>query len=407
MNNIYFSSIFEELFSALNEAKIPYFLMRDYQSAETVQQSEDVDVVLDENTRDEANRVIICNGWQTPKNNINFYGHQQYFKWDGKRVVKLDVIYGLYFANGLYSINDQASIFSNVREYGIARIPKSLDGLLIHICHLIYDKKEVSDKNRRFLEYLVDNITEENGFLVTCAKCLLYESNVDTIINLGSDLCSKDIVKKHSNFLVKARWFYKRCQAHIFQKKTVTIAIIGVDGTGKSTSIDAIKNYYGNAVASQYMGFRLFQTKLAKSWYGQNKRIPILSFFIDCIMLPYEMWYRYKHALSEGKEIVLFDRYPWEIYDNSRGIARVINYLLFKVLFTKPDGIIYLYCRAETSLSRKTDIEDEKAFKLMKENFDKQYKEYPGALVLNTDNEGVEEVRNRTIAYVSVLNNLK
>ena len=403
MNNIKFNPFFEELFSALNEAKIQYFLMRDYQSVETVQQSEDVDVVMDENSRNKANSVIISSGWQTPKHNINYYGHQQYYKWDGEKVIKLDIIYGLYFGNGLYSIKDQASIFSGVIEFGSARIPKPTDGLLIQICHLIYDKKDISEKNRLFLVYLLSQITDKDSLLFTCGNCLLSENDENVFDCLGIDLCNKGMVQKHNSFYVEARWLYKKCLAHFVHKKSVTIAIIGVDGTGKSTSINAINEYYGDAVATQYMGFRLFQTKIAKSWYGRKKRIPIIGFFVDCIILPYEMWYRYIHALSEGNDIVLFDRYPWEIYDNSCGIARIINYCLFKLLFKKPDGIIYLYCSVDTSLSRKDDIVDEKAFRRMKAAFDKQYKEYSGTLALNTDDMGVEDVRNRTISYVSVL----
>lgn len=403
LNDNSFGSILDELFVAFNRENISYFLMRDYADFESVNNSSDVDVVIEERIRNWAHSIIINAGWKTPKHNINYYSHQQYYKWNGERVVKLDVIYGLYFGNGLYSMNCQENIFSHVEKMGPANIPSPADGLLIHICHLVYDKYEISPKNRIFLEYLTSKVTNEDEFVLISAKCLLSGEDSSTLRNVGSDLCNKRIVKRHSSFLVDIRWLYKKCLAHLFIKKTITVSLIGVDGVGKSTSVDALKCYYGDKVITQYMGFKLFQTGIAKKWYASNRRIPIIGFIADCIILPYEMRRRYVSALSQSKGIVLFDRYPWEIYDNSKGIARCVNYILFKLLFKRPDGVIYLHCSVETSLSRKSDIEDVESFRIMKRCFDNQYMKYPGALVVDTDINDINTVKNKTIEYVAIL----
>ena len=396
-----FGDLLDGLFYSLNKENIPYFIMRDYMNCESVTNSGDVDVVVEEKYRDRANSIILEEGWKTRKYNLNFYGHQQYYKWDGTRVVKLDIMYGIYFSNGLYSLTNQHSLFSRVEKMGIANIPACEDGLLIHICHLSYDKKEVSDKNRRFLEYLIDNATGTNEFLLTCAKCIL--SNNNSLHSIGCDLCHNGLVIKHSSIMVKIRWLYIRSLAHFVHKHSVSIALIGVDGTGKSTSIEAINDYFNDRSVIQYMGFKQFQTKIAQKWYSNEKRIPVISFIADCIILPLEMRKRIWKAYSQKKRIVLFDRYPWEIYDNSHGLARYINYVLFKLCFRKPDGLVYLHCPVDISLLRKCDIEDIELFRGMKKRFDKQYLNYPGALVLDSSVLDKDEVKEKTIEYAIII----
>lgn len=401
--------LLEEIFNALNNNTVRYCIMRDYESIDNILKGEDIDIVVHIADRAKVIAILEQHNWQSPKHNFNYHGHQQFFKWDGTRVVKLDILFGLFFGNGCYSMVDQDRIFDNTHLVGFIRIPSYEDGLLIQLCHICLDKKCISDKNQKFLEYLCAKVRKEDRpdlydyiFLIKKNK-----DNPESFSRVREKMIQRGAIIGHNKLTRKSVWVIKKALAHFVMKQQLTVAIIGVDGSGKSTSVDALKQHYGDMVFTQYFGFRQHKTSLAQKRYSGYKHIPVISFIIDCIVLFYEMKYRYREAISSGKRILLFDRYPWEAYDNTSGkIAKFINFIVFKVPFRKPDGIVYLHCPVVVSLSRKDDITDVAGFKRMKFNFDKTYKDLPGVLEIDTSCVSREEVKCKTVEYVCMLDSL-
>lgn len=401
--------LLEDIFNALNKNTVRYCIMRDYESMDNILKGDDIDIVVHIDDKPKVIAIMEQHNWQSPKHNFNYHGHQQFFKWDGTRVVKLDILYGLFFDNGCYSIVNQDRIFDNTHFAGFIRIPSYEDGLLIQLCHICLDKKSISDKNLKFLEYLCTKVKMEDrpdlyDYLYSIMK---NKNNPESFSHVRENMTLRGSIISHNKVVRKTVWLFKKILAHFVMKRQKTVAIIGVDGSGKSTSVDALKEHYGDLIFTQYFGFRQHKTNLAKKRYKGYKHIPIISFFIDCFVLFYEMKYRYREAIASRKRILIFDRYPWEAYDNTYGkIAKIINFIVFKAPFRKPDGIVYLHCPVDVSLSRKDDITDVMGFKRMKLNFDETYKNLPGVLEIDTSCVTREEVKYRTIEYVCMLDSL-
>jgi len=146
------------------------------------------------------------------------------------------------------------------------------------------------------------------------------------------------------------------------------VAITGVDGSGKSTIVKELHSIMGNNSAIVYMGKKDWQTKIA-NYAFEKKRFPSI---VNILILYFEFWYRYLKTFKNTK-VIIFDRYPTEMYLTQTGIRKKVYYLLFNILFPKPSYTFYLYCPVEFSLDRKDDIEDIDEFKIRKKLYDKLY----------------------------------
>lgn len=400
---IQFHDILTALFNELNINNVSYCVIRNYSSVQEVNKADDLDISI--SGEDKKNTVnIFCKlGWMTPAINYNKYGHQQFYKWDRKRLYKVDVIWDLSFANGKYILNDNICIYHNPNYIQEAKIPNDQIGLKILFLHVLLDKREMSITNHNNLKRLLSKLNNDK-FSDIVEKVIdgVFERNKrDEII--ASLLQEKVIIKNSKLAVIKHRAsnFIKRIQL-FFQKKKYKIAIIGLDGTGKSTVVKALGNYYQEKSVTQYFGFRDYETRLAlRRFNGNYYKIPILSPIKTAIVLYLEMLSRYHRVMSAKAKLKIFDRYVWESYDNEERIdARIIYKLLFKFFFPDVDATIYLYCPAEISLSRKDDIEDVNAFLKMKQCIDNIYLKKDKVITIDTNSHPPQEVTGLIVSYI-------
>lgn len=177
-----------------------------------------------------------------------------------------------------------------------------------------------------------------------------------------------------------------------------TFAIIGVDGSGKSTLISQLGQRFGEKAMTQYMGSVRFEDERIE--IIKNKQSLSVYDSIRLYFLIYKcFWDRYKTATKSNK-LVLFDRYVDERYINAKGKYRFLNVILYKYFFPKPSHIIYLHCSAETSFNRKSDIPDKSAFIAMKERFDEFYMKGKSNLCLSSDDSTPGELSEIAYNYI-------
>lgn len=368
-----FLPILSDLFQRFNNENISYCILRDFDSFEHINNGGDLDLSIKSNDKGRVIDLLESLTWLTAPFAVNDFSHTQFFKWDGFRLYKLDIIWDCYFEDGKYSLNPIIDIYQCERNLGCARTPSIENAIYLLLSHIAFDKKELSPKNKAFLHYLrieLNGSNELNEFVDFVLNCDF--KNIEVISNY---LIKNSIVFKNHYRIWRINKLLKRICYRLKTRKQYKFVIIGVDGTGKSSALNKVEDYYKNKVHTEYFGFRSWQTSMAKKYIDNNPiRYSAFRFPIRSVAMFREMRHRYNNSIRSHKPLLVYDRYVWEAYINTDNkLAKCIYRILFLTLFPKPDGIIYLYCPVEVSLSRKDDIEDHPAFIKMKERFDSMY----------------------------------
>ena len=397
------------VFSDLNTAGVRYSVLRGYIPIEELDTSKDIDVFVKKEDMHRFKAIMDKHGFKNPKINACRFPHIQFFNLYKEGIIKFDVVTELCFGESLITYKEADGLFDKtVMEEYIRVFPDSI-ALELLLIHILLDKGEISEENQQRVVNLClrnkkEAISEIDENLKELAiECLNEDidsiniyitKNKSRIIDALNHLKPRsDLNRLHARTNRNVKWRYRFHRLH-----RRSIALIGVDGSGKSTTIKELKKTLGEGCFVQYMGFREMETKWGKEWYASGKKfkikiIPFLGVYL-------EMWYRYlKYRFYNGR-IVLYDRFPWEAFDNGTGKYKAIYFLLFKVLFPRPYKVIYLHCSTETSLKRKNDITNVELFKSMKLRFDSKYKNDKKIMSFNTDVMETSDIVDQICKYI-------
>lgn len=179
-----------------------------------------------------------------------------------------------------------------------------------------------------------------------------------------------------------------------------SICILGVDGTGKSTVISKLSNYFGDSAVVQYMGLKNWETKIARFFYSNCSNNSIILWLRQLVHI-LELYHRvYKWKKSD--KIVIFDRYAYEqvLQYNKRRVSikgkimRTIMSIAYGKFFYKPTYTIYLKCDPDVSIKRKDDIttqEEIENFMKNKKIMDEYYTKQSDVVVLDTTSVSIDD----------------
>lgn len=397
MGEIKLNMYLRMLFDDFNKHNIKYCVIRDFFDENEINQSSDVDVSISIQDKKRVEEIFGLLGWISPKINLNTYSHKQYYKVTNGMCKKVDVIWGLYFSDGKYLYCNINKLYDNAIFLNGIKIPNYDDALLILLFHIVLDKKKLSDKNRRNLQRLLLYSTNQEVSLLA-HKLLMNENNFSLI---KERMFSMKLLYCRNNIIWR---FYRRfrCKLYEIKYRQVKIAVIGVDGTGKSSLLKMVKEKYSEKVCIVYMGFKDVNNPRALNLLREKKLawFPGIEGIRYYLGYSYEMKSRIKRGLKSKKKIIVYDRYSWEGYDNADfGYRKLFAYIFFKLIIPKPNLIIYLYCPIKISLLRKNDIPNIKEFGLMKKRFDNIYKK-KSTCCIDTSISSREEVLDKMIELV-------
>lgn len=380
----------------IRKAEIPYVILRGYDFSDKIFYEKEIDIYIDQKFRDKALAVFSELGWKRMSVAVPDYPHEQFYGKIDNILTKFDVIWKPVWGKGLIECRNIDLINTQI-------LMKCLNGteicvfepktaLILLVLHVIYDKKSLSMHNTEFLNFLSEHIAVCKNEINTSIFSVYFKSIIKKL--LLADGCTKYrseiIYFIKASKIVKYCWlkcfshglctFLHRIFAHI--KKFIypkTYCFVGIDGVGKSTAVRETTKFFEELSSNTYMG--------NKEEKKTHKIIRKVGLWID-------LWGRYLKALLNGKEVVLFDRYSWDNYIFSLGKKRVINFILFRMLFPTPRTIFYLHCPFEISQKRKLDIEQIDLYRSMKETLDGFYLHTSLAISINTNEKSQGEMLN-------------
>lgn len=380
----------DHLFEALNKEKISYCIIRGYFSDDDLYNGSDIDIYLDKKDKRRFQKLVYNLGYKTPRINDNSFPHKQYFKLVPGKLLKLDVVTSFRFGKSLFKLAQSINVKENIEEFQGKQVLKPEFALRIFLLHLIIDKNGlISKQNSLRLNEFVSSIKEP---LSNESKMLLeiVESKKPSNLAIKRLIKDKIIVKLRCtlfhNLKQKINYYRFRVSKKTRNKK---ISFLGVDGSGKSSTLEYILKMFEGRLVNKYMGFHSMETKWGEMYLSKQKISPKFKRFL---YIRREMISRLKKIKNDYYRPILLDRYPWEATLNNNGKYKLIYWFLFNVFFPRPKLCFYFHCNVETSLKRKTDILDVCAFQNNKAKADKKYMNKKRIVSIDTSKTSYEEI---------------
>ncbi len=386
------------IFDALNGRKVRYAVLRGYLPLSELYAGADIDLYIDREDMGTARKIFAEHGFRTPRLNACAYPHVQFFRLTADGMIKFDIVYDLCFGQDLCVYRDLRAAADTIVPLDRIRVfggNAALEILLLHIC---FDKGGIDEHN--FVR--LNNLVREYRLASSgnpAVRAVLDEVNAGTLTIDGFNRRIREIsdgirplVRENRGAALhnlKTR-LTLRLRYFLHKYKNKGVAILGVDGSGKSTAIARLHDALKDRSVVQYMGFREMETKYGKEWYenpsGAFRRLKLFA------GIYFEMRIRYGKNTRKPHGLVIYDRYPWEAYENAAGKAKAVYYVLFRVLFPSPAAVYYIHCDAETSFARKDDITDRESFRVKKRNADRKYLNRKGVVSFDSDQQPVDEI---------------
>ena len=196
----------------------------------------------------------------------------------------------------------------------------------------------------------------------------------------------------------------------MFNHGFLVIAFMGVDGSGKSTMINALKKKLKTKFSKiRYLHLRPYLFLLDKRTVVKNPHqisrtnYKFINFFRILIWLfMYRLYFKF--LSFQKKELILFDRYVHDILiDNVRYNFNLSKNFMSKILelFPKPDLWVYLNAPKHILNKRKQELSKDELCKQIKK-YDFFFKKETSLLKLNTQ----KNIQNNLSLIVSKINSI-
>ncbi len=320
-------------FLRMNDLNIDYVVMRNYNALDSEDYTEldDIDILIDRRQFKDSVPQLVRN---------YFDGYTIVFIKELNSIfirlidIKNDISIGLHFyfrpiTNVDLFLTKQLLKNKIIRTYYYA-IPERVSTLL-EFYHRVFEKKGQFKKDY----YFSFSIKDIEGIIN-------YPKWIHRKVFAINNMEPHDRIQKISTlkWFLPSITFWKFVNKRNKWNKGKRVAFIGVDGAGKTTVIERLKQIFPNSMyvymgSSQYYFDKIY--KRFKGGFFTNS----LKFF----MVYFENWIKWFICIK-GKingRIVLIDRYPSFQNVRATGMKKLKYIIFYDWLFPKPKKLIYLY----------------------------------------------------------------
>lgn len=392
----------KELFGELEKSAVHYAVMRNYECLPFSVAGSDLDILIDPKQEKLARKCIhtaMEAAGGVPIGCVNTVGLFKVFafgkpcrpddEWWGLR---MDITFGMIYAGTLNIVAE--SIWSdNVEEHnGVRVLSKDLAAVIGVIKELLYNNKlprryldasfEVASDPNRWSSILSALSPMGKEVLGIVGKLCLEKPNNNVVVKdaklIRRSLEYRALWNSPFSYLIKKVMYYSSRAIRLIKPPGKMVAILGTDGSGKSTVIEAIKPVLMNATHGALTVEHLRPRMLAPMGSYKQGGVEEVGrvnqphgsspsgYLVSMIRLTYYLmdyvigfWVRVRPQISKSPTIFLFDRYAYDLLiDPKRLRINLPTWVLriFTLLVPRPDLIICLHGDPEVLAARKKEL---------------------------------------------------
>ncbi len=251
------NQIIKQTLHALDAQQLQYCILRNYEflqeDREALESSEkSLDLVIARNDLSYFQKMMKSLGFQQREQGFS-KAHQAYFQVFDFGVVSFDVQIGGVHWNDICYLDEKFILGNRIRKDAFY-IPSHNDTFVMLLLHSILGKRYFKPKYQEILrslsqdqnldqKYLVARLTEVfSSSTATKLLTLIFQNDFKTIIEQKSQYIRKFIFRSPKNIatfsFLSLRWLWSR-RIRFYP----LIAVIGPDGAGKSTTVQALQQY--------------------------------------------------------------------------------------------------------------------------------------------------------------------
>lgn len=282
------------------------------------------------------------------------------------RFIQLDIVTELSFGRFFELRTGLASLALSRRERsGLSVTLDPDDAFWCLLFHYLVDERAISAERGADLQSLAVRALPDGPFGRLAERCLpspwdaagvldaVRRGDLDRVARLGPSVALR--LRWQDPVGSTVRWVTRALGRAIEPFVTVrrgglTVALLGLDGAGKSTLADGIEASYATRIRLVYMGL----------WKRGDGRAPNLWAVVEIVLRPARIWARYLvgQLYRATGAIVIFDRYTYDAAIPPRGgliaLKRAYFWLLAHML-PSPDLTVLLDAPVEVLDARKPD----------------------------------------------------
>lgn len=352
----------------LDQAHIPYCLLRDGEQLEQVAAKGEADLLVQESQLTALRGVLMQLGFVRLPN----WGHAPHhffvaYDPDADRWLKLDVVTAIVYGRPVRALHTElaAHCLATRRRHGDIFIPAPECELVMLLLHCVLDKGDFAPAHIERLQALRHQISDEYrlaALLATYWSPTMTWTQLAAYIDAGQWsvllLARKALTERLTSRDPLGTWG-RRIRQRLLRKlntwilarrpPAITVALLAPDGAGKSTLTDGIQHAFYFPVRSVYMG--LYQK-------GSGKLLDLPLPGVGLLERLVRQWWRYGLARyhQARRRLVVFDRYTYDALLSPRQplnrLKRWRRWLLAHAC-PAPDLVILLDAPGELLFARK------------------------------------------------------
>lgn len=378
------ATLFLSTFQQLEQAEIRYCLMRDGDQIATLDEQQEVDLLVAHDQFQQLQRLLIRLGFVA----LPSWGHAPHhffvlYDEMGDQWLKLDVVTEVAYGHPYHIMyTDLATDCLKKRQWrdGIF-VPTAECEVITLLLHCVLDKGYFAPHRRQRLQTLCNEVRDEPYLTKLVQRfwqptmtwpevvAFIHSENWDGLLAMRQRV-SQHLAKNQQLILaarkIKQRSFRKLNNWwHARRPRSITVAILAPDGAGKSTLVAGIQQSFYFPVYTTYMG--LYQKNSAKK---ATTKAPGIGFLSRLAM----QWQRYGKARYQQvrRKLVIFDRYTYDALLPARTpLSRLQQWRRWLLAHAcpAPDLVIFLDAPGEMLYARKGEhsasiLEEQRQFYL-------------------------------------------